>query len=280
MREPGSLGWDEAGQRAAVDGTREFAPRRRGNLTVPVLLAWSGGKDSCLALAALRSDPAVQVLGLVTTVTPAYDRISIHGVRRTILHAQAAALQLPVFEAALAPTSSNAEYDAAWADAIQRTRECVGPVSHIAYGDLFLEDVRRFREDQGRRLGYTPIFPLWGQDTSRLAERFIQAGYVAYLTCVDTTQLAADFAGRRYDTALLAALPPAVDPCGERGEFHTCVVSGPLFTRPIPVAVGERVLRDGRFEYCDLLDLGHTPVDREGGHRITEGATQSAWGSP
>ncbi len=220
-----------------------------------VLLAWSGGKDSTLALAALRADPAVRVVGLLTTVTRDYDRISIHGVRRSILHAQARALDLPVFEAALSPKSSNDAYEAAWAAALHAARESVGAVASVAYGDLFLEDVREFREAQGRRLEYTPVFPLWGQDTRVVAARFIEAGYEAYLTCVDTTQLSAAFAGRRFDSGLLAELPPAVDPCGERGEFHTCVVAGPLFRIPVPVGIGERVRRDERFEYCDLLPL-------------------------
>jgi uncharacterized protein (TIGR00290 family) len=190
---------------------------------------------------------------LLTTVAPAYDRISIHGVRRSILHAQARSLDLPVFEAALNADSSNADYDAAWANALEEARNRLGPVSSIAYGDLFLEDVRRFREEQGRRLGFSPLFPLWREDTARLARHFIAEGYEAYLTCVDTTQLTADFVGRRFDTTLLADLPAAVDPCGERGEFHTCVVSGPGFRAGIQVAVGERIRRDDRFEYCDLV---------------------------
>ena len=167
--------------------------------------------------------------------------------------AQAAALDLPVFEARLTPGAGNADYDAAWALAIQAAWDAVGGGHHVAYGDLFLADIRQFREDQARRLAYTPLFPLWGEDTTRLAEHFIDAGYEAYLTCVDTTQLAGDFAGRRFDRSLLADFPSSVDPCGERGEFHTCVVGGPLFRNSIPVRVGERVLRDERFAYCDLV---------------------------
>lgn len=226
-------------------------------MTVPVLLAWSGGKDSSLALASLRSDPAVEVLGLLTSVSPAYDRISIHGVRRSILQAQAASLGLPLFEANLSPGASNESYDAAWSAAISEARGSVGPVRHIAYGDLFLEDVRRFREEQGARLGFIPAYPLWGTDTARLAREFVEAGYEAYLTCVDTSQLAPEFTGRRFDATLLEGLPATVDPCGERGEFHTCVVAGPIFAVPIPVTRGERVRREDRFEYCDLLPLDH-----------------------
>jgi uncharacterized protein (TIGR00290 family) len=222
-------------------------------MALPVLLAWSGGKDSTMALATLRADPDYEVVGLLTSVAPAYDRVSIHGIRRVILHAQAAALDLPVFEAALAPNSSNADYDGAWATALTAARRAVGREAEIAYGDLFLEDVRGFREDQGRRLGYRPLFPIWGRDTAQLAREVIAAGYEAYLTCVDTTQLDAGFAGRRFSPELLAELPARVDPCGERGEFHTCVVGGPLFRAAIPVTLGERVRREGRFEYCDLL---------------------------
>ncbi len=228
-------------------------------MTIPVLLAWSGGKDSSLALARLRGDPEVEVLGLLTSVAPAYDRVSIHGVRRSILREQAASLGLPLFEAHLSPGSTNESYDAAWASAVNQARDSVGAVRHIAYGDLSLEDVRRFREEQGARLGFIPAFPLWGTDTARLAREFVEAGYEAYLTCVDTTQLAPEFAGRRFDATLLEELPATVDPCGERGEFHTCVVAGPLFSVPIPVTRGERLRREDRFEYCDLL-----PLDRAG----------------
>ena len=219
----------------------------------PILLAWSGGKDSTLALAALRADPQVQVVGLLTAVTARYDRISIHGVRRSILQAQAEALGLPVFEATLAPQASNEEYKAAWAAGLRRARADLGPVEALAFGDIFLADVRHYREALGSRIGYSAVFPLWGRDTRELAVEFIQAGYEAYLTCVDTTQLDAAFAGRRFDAELLRELPASVDPCGERGEFHTCVVDGPLFRERIPVALGETVRRDDRFEYCDLV---------------------------
>jgi uncharacterized protein (TIGR00290 family) len=219
----------------------------------PVIVSWSGGKDSALLLRRLRQEPGVRIAGLLTAVSPRYDRIAIHGVRRSILHAQAAALRLPLFEAFLAPESSNADYDKAITGALDLARGEVGPVRHIAFGDLFLEDVKAFREEQGRRLGFEPVFPLWLQDTATLARDFIASGFEAYLTCVDTTQLAADFAGRKFDASLLADLPPTVDPCGERGEFHTCVVAGPVFRSAIPVERGRHVLRDGRFEYCDLL---------------------------
>ena len=216
-------------------------------------MAWSGGKDSTLALADLRRSMEYRVGGLVTAVTSVYDRVSIHGTRRSILEAQGVSLALPVFEAILPPDAGNDVYEAAWVRAIRAAEAAVGPARGIAYGDLFLEDVRRFREDLSRRMGYQPLFPLWGRDTSDLAHSFLRERYEAYVTCVDTTQLDARFAGRRYDRSFLDELPTSVDPAGERGEFHTCVVAGPGFRHPIRVRVGERVRRDERFEFCDLL---------------------------
>ena len=194
-----------------TDPTEDSTPQ-------PVLLAWSGGKDSALALAALRADASVTVVGLVTAVTPAYDRISIHGVRRAILRAQSRALGLPVFEATLAPTSSNAAYEDAWVAAVSRAVAQLGAVSALAYGDIFLADVRQYREQLAERLGLASRFPLWHADTRALAERFVADGYEAYLTCVDATQLAPEFAGRRFDADLLSEMPSTVDPCGERGH--------------------------------------------------------------
>jgi len=218
-----------------------------------VLLAWSGGKDSALALAALRADPAWRVVGLLTTITRDYDRISIHGVRRAVLEAQVAAVGLPLIEATISAAASNAAYETAFAEALATARARWPGLRHIAFGDLFLADVRAFRETLLARLGWTGVFPLWGLDTTALALRFVAEGYRAILTCVDTTQLGAELAGRQLDAALLAGLPGGVDPCGERGEFHTCVYAGPVFDRPLPLVPGERVLRDDRFEYCDVL---------------------------
>jgi uncharacterized protein (TIGR00290 family) len=218
-----------------------------------VLLAWSGGKDSALALAALRSDPAWRVVGLVTTITREYDRISMHGVRRAVLEAQVAAVGLPLLEAVIPAGADNAAYEAAFAEALSRARDRWPSARHLAFGDLFLAEVRAYREALLGPLGWTGVFPLWGLDTAALARRFVADGYRAILTCVDTTQLDPDFAGRQFDTALLDELPPGVDPCGERGEFHTCVHAGPVLARPIAVVPGARVRRDGRFEYCDVL---------------------------
>jgi uncharacterized protein (TIGR00290 family) len=219
----------------------------------PIALAWSGGKDSSLALAALRADPTVEVVALVTTLTRDYDRISMHGVRRAVLGAQVAALGLPLVEATIPAAASNLVYEEALAAALAVLRQQHPDVRHLAFGDLFLEDVRAYRERLLPPLGWTPVFPLWGRNTAALARDFVGAGYRAIVTCVDTTQLGAEFAGRDFDAALLAELPATVDPCGERGEFHTCVYAGPIFPQPLAIQVGTRVRRDGRFEYCDLL---------------------------
>ena len=221
----------------------------------PIALAWSGGKDSSLALAALRADPTVEVVALVTTLTRDYDRISMHGVRRAVLDAQVAAVGLPLVLAMIPPSASNMVYEEAFAAALAVLRQQHPDVRHLAFGDLFLEDVRAYRERLLPPLGWTPVFPLWGRDTAALARDFVGAGYRAIVTCVDTTQLGAEFAGRDFDAALLAELPPTIDPCGERGEFHTCVYAGPIFRQPLAIQAGARVRRDGRFEYCDLTLL-------------------------
>jgi uncharacterized protein (TIGR00290 family) len=219
----------------------------------PVILGWSGGKDSALTLARLRQDPRYEVVALLTAVTREYDRISIHGVRHALLDAQAAALRLPVQEIPLSPQSTNEEYEAAFCAAVESARRQYPGVNHIAFGDLFLEDVRSYRERLLRRAGMEPVFPLWGMDTTLLARQFIRDGFAAHLVCVDTQQLDASFAGRRFDGALLADLPATVDPCGERGEFHTFVSGGPIFTTSLSVTRGSTLLRGERFAYCDLL---------------------------
>jgi uncharacterized protein (TIGR00290 family) len=219
---------------------------------IRVALAWSGGKDSSLALAALRADPTIEVVALLTTVTQDYDRISMHGVRRSILAAQVEVLGLPLVEAAIPAAASNQIYETAMASALSRLQQQHPGLEHLAFGDLFLEDVRAYRERVLPPLGWTPLFPLWCRDTSSLAHQFIGDGYRAILTCVDIEQLGPEFAGREFDPAFLADLPATVDPCGERGEFHTCVYDGPIFSRPLALQLGDRIRRDGRFEYCDL----------------------------
>jgi uncharacterized protein (TIGR00290 family) len=224
----------------------------------PILLSWSGGKDSAWTLHRLRQDPRWRVVGLVTTLTSAFDRISIHGLRREILQAQALATGLPVLEASIPPQADNASYETAFAGALAAACERWPGLHDIAFGDLFLADVRGYREALCARLGWTPRFPLFGADTAVLAREMIAGGLGATLCCVDTTQLDAGFVGREFDAALLAELPANVDPCGERGEFHTCVHAWPMFQRQLALQAGERVLRDGRFQYIDLLACDDT----------------------
>jgi uncharacterized protein (TIGR00290 family) len=218
----------------------------------PVILSWSGGKDSALALDALSRDPAARVVGLLTSVTSSYDRISVHGVRRSLLEAQIERLGLPLFEISLSPNCTNDAYEAAFHAVLEEIRRELPDVAEIAFGDLFLEDVRVYRERLLAGSGFEPLFPIWGLDTATLARRFIADGFAARLVCIDTTQLNAGFAGRLFDEQLLADLPVTADPCGERGEFHTFVSGGPLFSAPIPYRVGETVLRDERFMFCDI----------------------------
>jgi uncharacterized protein (TIGR00290 family) len=235
---------------------------------IDVVLSWSGGKDSALTLASLRADPRYRLVALLTSVTREYDRISIHGVRRAVLEAQIAALDLPLIEVSIPSGATNAEYEAAFALALRAAQERWAGLRHIAFGDLFLTDVRAYREALLGSLGWTGVFPLWGEDTAALARQFVRGGYRAVLTCVDTTQLGPEFAGREFDASFLAGLPETVDPCGERGEFHTCVYAGPLFPCPLPLATGERVRRDARFEYCDvvLAPIAASAVSQVGGY--------------
>ena len=220
----------------------------------PVVLSWSGGKDSALAHQALVQSPRFEVVGLLTSVTRGYDRISVHGVRRSLLQAQASALDLPLVEIELDKVCTNDAYEAAFHAALFEIRMQSPRVRHIAFGDLFLEDVRAYRERLLSGTGFDPVFPLWGLDTAQLARRFIADGFRARLVCVDTTQLEGEFAGRAFDNALLEDFPTTVDPCGERGEFHTFVSDGPGFREAVKCVTGERVLREERFMYCDLVD--------------------------
>ena len=218
----------------------------------PILLSWSGGKDAAWTLHTLRRRPDVDVVGLLTTVTEGFERIAMHGIRRDILLAQAEATGLPLLEARIPQQCDNARYEAVFAGALEQARERWPELQTIAFGDLFLEDVRAWRQTLCARLGWGIETPLFGADTTRLAHEMIEGGLRATLCCVDTTQLSEAFSGREFDAALLADLPAGVDPCGERGEFHTCVHAGPMFAHPLAVRTGERVLREERFAYTDL----------------------------
>jgi uncharacterized protein (TIGR00290 family) len=220
---------------------------------VPILLSWSGGKDAAWTLHVLRQRADVEIVGLITTVTEGYERIAMQGIRVDVLHAQAHAAGLPVIEARMPQRADNATYEATFAEALSRARARWPGVEHIAFGDLFLADIRAYRQALCARLGWTPLFPLFGSDTARLAREMIDGGLRAQVCCVDTQQLDATFAGRAFDATLLDELPPGVDPCGENGEFHTCVSAGPMFAQHLPLARGETVLRDDRFAYTDYL---------------------------
>jgi uncharacterized protein (TIGR00290 family) len=217
------------------------------------LVSWSGGKDAAWTLHALRQHGEVEVVGLLTTITEGYERIAMQGIRVEVLHAQAATAGLPVVEARMPQRADNASYEASFAEALARARQRWPGLRHIAFGDLFLADIRAWREALCARLDWTPLFPLFGSDTAALARTMLDGGLRAALCCVDTQQLDAAFAGRAFDAALLADLPASVDPCGENGEFHTCVADGPMFARPLALQRGQTVLRDGRFAYTDYL---------------------------
>ena len=225
-----------------------------GQTPQPVLVAWSGGKDSTLALREILGDGRYRVAALLTTVTSESDRISIHGVRRTLLRRQAASLGLPLEEVLIWPGASNDQYEARMGAALKALRSRISGLSTVVFGDLFLADIRSYRERVLAQIGMHGLFPLWLRDTRALAHDFVDLGYRAVLVCVDTAQLAGAFAGRDFDAALLRDLPPSVDPCGENGEFHTFVYAGPGLRQPVRHTRGPVVLRDDRFVYCDLVD--------------------------
>lgn len=218
-----------------------------------VVLSWSGGKDAAWALHMLRQREDVEVVALVTSVTEGYERVSMQGIALPVLRAQAEATGLPVIEARMPQRVDNAGYEASVAAGLAEVRRRWPQCTAMAFGDLFLADVRAYREVLCARLGWEPMFPVFGSDTAQLARQMVAAGVETYLCCVDTTQLDAAFAGRRFDAALLRELPPGVDPCGERGEFHTCVAAGPMFARALRLQRGETLLRDGRFSYTDFV---------------------------
>jgi uncharacterized protein (TIGR00290 family) len=214
-----------------------------------VLVSWSSGKDSAWTVHVLRQRPDVEIGAILTTVNESAQRVAMHAVRTDLLRAQAAALGLPLRELPIPSPCPNALYEAAMAGAVRRA--VADGYTHIAFGDLFLEDIRRYREERLAGSGLAPLFPLFGRDTAALAREMVAAGVAARLTCIDPRQLDARFAGRTYDAALLDELPGSVDPCGERGEFHTFAYQGPMFSRAIDVCSGETVERDG-FVFTDL----------------------------
>ena len=215
-----------------------------------VLVSWSSGKDCAWSLHLLRQEPDLEVVGLLTTINSEFDRVAMHGTRRAILEAQAAAARLPLWSIPLPWPCSNEIYEQRMADACRRA--LAEKVDAIAFGGLFLRDIRAYRENQLKSTGIEPLFPLWNIPTANLARDMITGGLRAKLVCVDSNQLDPSFAGRDFDAALLRDLPPSVDPCGENGEFHSCVYDGPMFRHPIVLQPGEIVNRDG-FTYADFL---------------------------
>jgi uncharacterized protein (TIGR00290 family) len=220
------------------------------------ILAWSSGKDSAWTLHVLRGQQEVEVVGLLTTINEHFDRVAMHAVRSELLRAQALAVGLPLHTVAIPWPCSNEDYEAAMSKAVSRLKQ--DGVTFMAFGDLLLEDVRKYREDKLRGTGIEPVFPLWGMATSTLARRMIDGGLRARLTCIDPKQLSARFAGREFDGDLLRDLPDQVDPCGERGEFHSFAYDGPVFDHAVPIRVGEVVERDG-FVFADLLPAEMNP---------------------
>jgi len=248
-----SIAFDFDGH-GGVDGS---ARRIRGNFMPPskkpdILISWSGGKDCALALYDLLQDGAYQPVSLLTTLTEDYDRISMHGIRRSLLLQQADSLGLPLIEV-LIPKDATNEIYAAKMEAVSLEQKKAG-VDAVMFGDIFLEDVRDYRVQNLSRVGMEAVFPLWGVDTAALAHRFIELGFKAALAVVDSQVLDGKFADRDYDEKLLDDLPAGIDPCGENGEFHTFVHAGPLFHFPISFTKGEVVLRDNRFYFCDFIE--------------------------
>jgi uncharacterized protein (TIGR00290 family) len=215
-----------------------------------VVVSWSSGKDSAWTLHRLRQRDDIEIVGLITTVNQAFDRVAMHSTRAQVLEAQAAAAGLPLRKISLPWPCSNEQYESCMRECV-RALKAEG-VQAVAFGDLFLEDIRRYREKQLTGTGLEPMFPLWLEPTDKLAQEMIAGGLKAKLVCVDPKELDPKFAGREFDDSLLRELPAGVDPCGENGEFHTCVYAGPMFGREIPLITGEVIERDG-FVYCDAM---------------------------
>ena len=217
------------------------------------LVAWSTGKDSAFALHAARSAGELEIVGLLTTLTRGFGRVSMHGVREEILDRQAGALGLPCLKVWIDPACVNADYERAMDSVLGQAR--AAGVARVVFGDLFLEDIRAYRVRMLAGTGIEPVFPLWGRPTGALGREMVEAGLEAVVVCVDPRRLPSSFAGRRFDAGFLTDLPADVDPCGENGEFHTCVTGGPMFRAPLDVAIGAVVTRDG-FVFADVAPRG------------------------
>jgi uncharacterized protein (TIGR00290 family) len=219
-----------------------------------VLFSWSGGKDSVIALYEILKSEDCEVLALLTTITEDYDRVSMHGLRRILLERQANSLGIPLEKVFISKNASNEEYESKMGEVLLRYKNA--GVNSVVFGDIFLEDVRKYREGNLAKIGMKGIFPIWKRNTTALAHTFIDLGFKAVTICVDSNVLDKRFAGRVFDKQFLSELPPTVDPCGENGEFHSFVYDGPIFQEKVLHKVGEVILRDNRFYYCDLVPSG------------------------
>jgi uncharacterized protein (TIGR00290 family) len=213
------------------------------------VLSWSSGKDSAMALYRVLRRKDFEVACLLTTVSDRFHRISMHGVRESLLDAQAQSLNLPIEKVMIPYPCPNEIYEEKMANVLSALKS--EGVTHVIFGDLFLQEIRKYREEKLALIDMTPVFPLWLEDTAKLAREMMNVGFRAVITCVDPRKLNPDFAGRHFDETFLESIPANVDPCGENGEFHTFVYDGPTFTKPIPIEVGERVMRDG-FQFADV----------------------------
>lgn len=220
-------------------------------LTEKVLFSWSGGKDSALALYEIQKTGNYEICALLTTVTEYYVRTSMHGVRIDLLEHQARSLGYPLEKVIIPRSASNEDYESRMQGILERYLGL--GVSQVVFGDIFLEDVRKYRDEKLAKLGMKGIYPLWKRSTAKLAQRFLSLGFRAIITCVDSNTLDGRFAGRQFDALFLSELPPTIDPCGENGEFHSFVYGGPIFHETIEYTRGSIVLRDNRFYYCDLI---------------------------
>ena len=217
----------------------------------PILLSWSGGKDSSLALYEIEKSRDYEVAALITTITSDYDRVSMHGLRTILLDEQASSLNIPLEKIFISKNASNDEYESSFNEVLLKYKE--SDISQVVFGDLFLEEIKKYREALLQKIDMQCIFPIWKRDTAKLALEFIDSGFKAITVCVDSNVLGEEFAGREFDHQFLNDLPEGIDPCGENGEFHTFVHDGPIFKKPIDHRLGEIVLRDERFYYCDVL---------------------------
>lgn len=219
----------------------------------PVLLSWSGGKDSSLALNEIRKTKKYHIEAIITTVTEDYDRVSMHGLRTDLLEDQAQSLNIPLHKVLISKNASNDAYESAFNNVLINYKEL--GINKVVFGDLFLEDIKKYREDLLGKIDMECLFPIWKRDTTKLANNFIDLGFKAITVCVDSEMLGEEFAGREFDAQFLSDLPADIDPCGENGEFHTFVYDGPIFKKKIEHHLGDVVLRDERFYYCDILTV-------------------------